>query len=85
MGEFDLKGFNRVTDLNLNNHIQDNIIEFFDWALLNKGNYFNVDLGELSPGGDDYSRLRLSSDPNYTAGQVWEVFRGTWVWQSGVN
>ena len=85
MGEFDLKGFNRVTDYNLNNHIQDNIIEFFDWALLNKGNYFNVDLGELSPGGDDYSRLRLSSDPNYTAGQVWEGFRGNWVWQSGVN
>ena len=36
MGEFDLKGLNTVTDLNLNNHIQDNMIEFFDWALLNK-------------------------------------------------
>jgi hypothetical protein len=61
------------------------MVEFLDWALLNKGNYFNVDLGELSPGGDDYSRLRLSSDPNYTSGRVWEGFRGNWVWQSGVT
>jgi len=85
MGIYDLKGFDNVTQLNLTNHIQDNMVEFFDWALLNKGNYFNVDLGELSPGGDDYSRLRLSSDPNYTSGQVWEGFRGNWVWQSGVT
>ena len=85
MGIYDLKGFDNVNQLNLTNHIQDNMVEFLDWALLHKGNYFNVDLGELSPGGDDYSRLRLSSDPNYTSGQVWEGFRGNWVWQSGVN
>ena len=46
MGIYDLKGFDNVTQLNLTNHIQDNMVEFFDWALLNKGNYFNVDLGE---------------------------------------
>jgi hypothetical protein len=85
MGVYDLKGFEDVTKLNLTNHIQDNMVEFLDWALLHKGNYFNVDLGELSPAGDDYSRLRLSSDPNHTTGQVWEGFRGNWVWQSGVN
>jgi hypothetical protein len=85
MGVYDLKGFENVTKLNLTNHIQDNMVEFLDWALLHKGNYFNVDLGELSPDGDDYSRLRLSSDPNYTSGQVWEGFRGNWVWQSGIT
>jgi hypothetical protein len=85
MGKFDLKGFNNVFSATLNNEIQDNIIEFLDWALLEKGNYFNVPVGEASPNGYDYSKLRLSSDPNYTAGQVWEGYKPNWVWQSGVS
>ena len=85
MGKFDLKGFNSVFSSTLNNEIQDNIIEFLDWALLEKGNYFNVAVGEASPNGYDYSKLRLSSDPNYTAGQVWEGYKPNWVWQSGVS
>ncbi|HAI19830.1 MAG TPA: hypothetical protein DCM10_18510, partial [Xanthomarina gelatinilytica] len=67
------------------NGIQDGLVEYFDWALLDVGNYFNVTLGEISPEGHDYSKLRLSSDPNYTNGQVWEGFRKNWVWQSGVS
>ena len=82
---YNLKGFDSVFDATLNNELQDNIVEFLDWALLEKGNYFNVDLGETSPNGHDYSRLRLSSDDNFTAGQVWEGFRENWVWQSGVS
>ena len=85
MAEFNLKGFDTVFDATLNNELQDNILEFLDWALLEKGNYFNVDFGETSPNGFDYSKLRLSSDDNYTAGKVWEGFRENWVWQSGVN
>jgi hypothetical protein len=85
MGQFSLKGFDSVFSATLNNELQDNLVEFFDWALLEKGNYFNIFLGELSPDGYDYSKLRLSSDPNYTSGQVWEGFRSNWVWQSGVS
>ena len=85
MGLFNLKGFDSVFDTTLNNELQDNIIEFLDWALLEKGNYFNVTLGETSPRGFDYSQLRLSSDDNYTTGKVWEGFRGNWIWQSGVD
>ena len=59
MAQYDLKGFDSVHDPNPNNEIQDNLIEFFDWGLLNKGNYFNVTLGETSSRGDDYSRLRI--------------------------
>ena len=43
---FHLKGFDNVQDSTLNNEIQDNMVEFFDWALLKKGNYFNVTVGE---------------------------------------
>ena len=82
---FHLKGFNSVKDATLNNEIQDNLIEFFDWALLKKGNYFNVSVGETSPDGYDYSQLRLSSNENYTTGTCWEGVRSNWVWQSGVS
>jgi hypothetical protein len=80
-----LKGFTDIFSYTLNNDIQDGLVEYFDWGLLDKGNYFNVVLGELSPEGEDYSRLRLSSNPNYSQGQVWEGFRKNWVWQSGVQ
>ena len=85
MADFNLKGFNSVFDATLNNEIQDNMLEFFDWTLLRKGNYFNTDLGETSPNGFDYSRLRLSSDKRYTVGTAWEGFRENWVWQSGID
>lgn len=80
-----LKGIDDIHKYHLTNGIQDALIEYFDWALLDVGNYFNVSLGEMSPDGNDYSKLRLSSDPNYTQGQVWEGFRKNWVWQSGVD
>ena len=80
-----LKGFTSVHQSTLSNDIQDNLVEYFDWSLLGKGNYFNNTLGEQSPDSQDYSRLRLSSNDNYTAGQVWEGFRQNWVWQSGVS
>jgi hypothetical protein len=85
MSYLNLKGFDSVFDSTLNNDLQDNIIEFLDWGLLQKGNYMNVHLGELSPDGQDYSKLKLSSNPNYPPGKAWEGFRKNWVWQSGVS
>ena len=79
MPQFNLKGFDSVFDATLNNELQDNIVEFFDWTLLRKGNYFNTTFGETSPNGFDYSQLRLSSDKRYTSGTAWEGFRENWV------
>ena len=59
MNYLNLKGFDSVFDTTLNNELQDNIVEFLEWSLLEKGNYMNVSLGELSPEGIDYSKLRL--------------------------
>ena len=80
-----LKGISGVFDSTLNNDIQDGLVEYFDWALLEKGNYFNVTANETAPNGEDMSRLRLSSNDSYTTGQVWEGFRQNWVWQSGIS
>jgi hypothetical protein len=83
--KFNLKGFSSVHEQTLNNELQDNIVEFFDWGLLEKGNYFNVTKGELSPSGDDYSLLKPITDARYDAGQAWQAFRSNWVWQMGVS
>lgn len=80
-----LKGFTSVFQYTLNNDILDGLIEFFDYGLLEKGNYFNVTLDEQSPNGEDYSRLRSVSEPRFTDGQAWEGFRSNWVWQSGIS
>ena len=79
-----LKGFVTVFDSLLADAIQDGLVEYFDWELLNKGNYFNVTLGETVD-GKDYSRLKVSTNENYAPGKAWEGFRKNWVWQSGVN
>lgn len=85
MNYLNLKGFDSVFDNTLNNELQDNIVEFLDWSLLEKGNYMNVSLGELSPEGVDYSKLRISSNSSFPSGKAWEGFRKNWVWQSGVS
>lgn len=80
-----LKGFDSVFENTLANELQDNIVEFLDWGLLQKGNYQSVTLGETSPNGEDYSKLRISSNNTFQPGKAWEGFRKNWVWQSGIN
>lgn len=80
-----LKGFDNIYEYTLNNEIQDNLIEYFDWGLLEKGNYFNVTLGEQDYSGNDYSLLKPSTNTNFAAGEAWEGFRKNWVWQSGTG
>ena len=80
-----LKGFTSVFQHTLNNDILDGLVEFFDWALLEKGNYYNVTLAEQAPNGQDYSRLRSVQESRFTDGQAWEGFRSNWVWQTGVS
>ena len=80
-----LIGFTNVFSANVNNNLLDSLIEFFDYELLKKGNYFNSSLGETSPRGYDYSKLKLSSSEHYDSGAAWEGFRSNWVWQSGLT
>ncbi len=79
-----LKGVLSVQHATVNNQVQDNLIEYFDYALLDKGNYFNVSLGETDYNGEDLSRLRPARSEIYPSGHIWEGFRKNWVWQSGL-
>ena len=74
MGKFDLKGFNSVFSSTLNNEIQDNIIEFLDWALLEKGNYFNVPVGESSPNETNCSVQRVNLFPEVGITELFKLF-----------
>ena len=79
---------NKISDLGrstLTSLIQDNIVEFFDWGLIEAGGFFNVDVPTSGLYGGDKHKLRLVDDPYYTSGQVWEGFRSNWVWQSGLS
>ena len=80
-----LKGFNSIFDTTLNNELQDNLVEFLDWGLLEKGNFFNIKRGQLSTRNQDYSKLKISTNSNFPAGKAWEGFRKNWVWQSGIS
>ena len=80
-----LKGFDKILEYTIANETQDNLIEYFDWGLLEKGNYFNVTLGEQDYNGNDYSLLKPTNNTNFLAGEAWEGFRKNWVWQIGVG
>ena len=80
-----LKGFDNIGQSLLNEQLEHNLIEFFDWSLLGKGGFFNVLIPTSGAFSGDQSRLRFVDTPNFTDGQVWEGFRKNWVWESGVE
>ena len=55
-----LKGISGIFDSTLNNDIQDGLVEYFDWALLEKGNYFNVTANETSSNGEDMCGIQVA-------------------------
>lgn len=85
MAEINLKGFSKLGDSTLNNEIKDNLVSFFDWGLLNKENFINVEIPSSGYYGGNEHILRAVQDPRYTDGQVWEGFRSNWVWESGLS
>ncbi len=79
-----LKGVSNIANSMISTQVSDNVIEFFNWGLLEAGGYFNVNMPASGLYGGDKHKLRLVDDPNYTAGQVWEGYRSNWVWETGV-
>jgi hypothetical protein len=60
-------------------------IDFLEYAFLEVGAFQNISVATSGVYGGDRSRLRPVTDPRYTDGQVWEGFRGDWVWESGLD
>jgi len=83
-----LKGVTEIGNSFLCDQLKSNLVEFFNWGLLEIGGFTNVSRGSGSifgTGSASSAKLRLANDPNYTIGQVWEGHRQDWVWQSGLS
>jgi len=79
-----LRGFDNTQDVLVSNILLENFVHFYDWGLVDKGDYYNIDIPEEGLYGGDKHKLRPVTDPNYTDGQVWEAYRSNWVWETGV-
>lgn len=84
--ETQLKGVSEYGNPLQTERIAHNTVEFFRWGLLCVGAWTAVaQTGVTGAYGQDYSRLRPSSDPNYGSGIVWESARRDWIWEQNIN
>jgi hypothetical protein len=74
-----LSGIDSITKTSFYDQVIANLISYFDWGLLNIGAFFNISRQVGARG-----ILTLSTDPDYTAGTVWESTRANWVWETGI-
>jgi hypothetical protein len=80
-----LKGVQDIGRAQFKESIESNLVEFFKWGCLGIGAFYNFNFPASGAYGGTFTTLRLSEDPNYTKGQVWEGPRTDWVWESGVQ
>lgn len=80
-----LKGFNSFGDATITTHIRENLISFFDYGIVSKSGFINVEIPSTGYYNGDDHKLRPVNDPRYDNGQVWEGFRSNWVWESGLG
>tara|TARA_B100000674_G_scaffold469696_1_gene456760 strand:- start:7235 stop:8230 length:996 start_codon:yes stop_codon:yes gene_type:complete len=81
------KGVTSIQKDNISNNLLLGVQDFLSWSFLQVGAFQNISRspavsGSFSDSSSRY-RLRMSDDPNYEQGQVWEGFRNDWVWESG--
>lgn len=74
-----------VTDSLVSDQLETNLIYWLNYELLGTCAYYNISASTSGAYGGLASKLRLSDDPNFSSGRVWESFRKQWVWQSGVQ
>ena len=67
-----LNKINHVGDSTISLLLQDNLIELFDWGLIDGGGFTNISIPTSGNYGGDKHKLRLVDDPRYTKGRVWE-------------
>jgi hypothetical protein len=80
-----LVGITNTQDTALSNILLDNFVTMFDWGLMEKGGFNNIQIPESGMYGGYKTDLRPAKDPNFLANQVWQGFRENWVWETGVS
>lgn len=80
-----LSNLQNAQDPTISSILLDNFIYFYDWGLLDRGSFYNINIPQSGIYGGDRHKLRKADDPNYTDGQVWEAYRKNWVWETGIS
>lgn len=73
-----IPGISRVSDAVLEEQLVENLIAFFNWALLGIGAFYNV--RRPSP----KSVFQIADTPNYVTGTVWESTKSNWVYETSI-
>lgn len=77
------KNINSIADDFFLNILESNFKMYFDWAFLNIGAWFDVNLNDNTIyGTNSHSQLIPVYDPAYIDGQVWQSIRKDWVWEN---
>ena len=83
------KGVTSIQKDNISNNLLLGVQDFLSWGFLNIGGFQNISRNPAVSGSygktSARTRLRVSDDPSYDTGQVWEGFRNDWVWESGFS
>lgn len=79
------KGISHYSQETLTNQVEKNFTDFFNYAILEIGGFFNVRTPESGLYGGQKDKLRLVDEPNFAKGRIWEGFRNDWVWETGID
>lgn len=80
------KGVNSISEDLLLNILEANFKMYLDWAFLNIGAWFDVNINDNTLYGiNKHCKLLPVSDPSYADGIVWQGIRKDWVWESGIS
>lgn len=83
----DYTKFNNVTSIgspHLINQLEDNLKSFLDWGFLNIGGFINVNIPTSGLYGGTFHDLKVTDQPGYVRGRVWQSPKKDWVWETGV-
>lgn len=80
------KGVNNISEDLLLNIVEANFKMYFDWAFLNIGSWFDVNINDNTIYGvNQHCKLLPVEDPLYVDGRVWQGIRKDWVWEKNVS
>ena len=66
MGVTTFKGINDISDTSSSHVVRDNLILYLDWAFLEAGAFFNINIPTSGAYGGNREKLRRVEDPRYT-------------------
>lgn len=78
------KGVSNIGDSHITDRLETSLAFFLNWAFLEIGAFYNVEIPTSGAFGGDFSKLRAVRDPSYTNYKVYEAPRQDFIYETGV-